>query len=76
AWQKDQPGMVARVATLLGNRNINIAEMRVGRKGVREQAVMILILDDLPSPDVLEEIPKISGITRACLVVLEADRSR
>lgn len=47
---KDQPGMVARVASILGDNNINISTMSVGRQGPRESAVMVMTLDDpLPS---------------------------
>ncbi|HMO22369.1 MAG TPA: phosphoglycerate dehydrogenase, partial [Candidatus Melainabacteria bacterium] len=42
----DQPGMVAKVATILGQQDINISTMGVGRLGVRKDAVMVMTLDD------------------------------
>ena len=41
-WQRDRPGVVGRVGTLLGSLNVNIAEMQLGRAKARERAVMVL----------------------------------
>ena len=66
----DKPGVIGRVGTLLGNNNINIAGMNVGRDKVRGGAVMVLALDD-PIPDeVLAQIRQIDGISVAKAVVL------
>jgi D-3-phosphoglycerate dehydrogenase len=66
----DKPGVIGKVGTLLGNNNINIAGMNVGRDKVRGGAVMVLALDDPTSDDVLERIRKIDGISTAKAVVL------
>jgi D-3-phosphoglycerate dehydrogenase / 2-oxoglutarate reductase len=66
----DKPGVIGRVGTLLGNNNINIAGMNVGRDKVRGGAVMVLALDD-PIPEaVLAQIRQIDGISVAKAVVL------
>lgn len=72
---KDKPGMVARVATLLSEENINISMMQVGRK-VRGQAggesIMILNVDDPVTVKILKELQKIDGIYDAKYVNLKA----
>jgi D-3-phosphoglycerate dehydrogenase len=69
---KDQPGMVAKVATVLGEQDINISTMSVGRVGVRQDAVMVLTLDEPLAPKVLEILAKQSGIHTARFVSLDA----
>jgi len=66
----DKPGVIGRVGTLLGNNNINIAGMNVGRDKVRGGAVMVLALDDPISDQVLAQIREIDGISVAKAVVL------
>ncbi len=67
---RDEPGRIGAVGTLLGERGINIAAMQVGRRQVRGDAVMIVILDDpLPRP-VLEELRAIPGLSHAHYVDL------
>ena len=52
----DKPGMIGRVGTLLGNNNVNIATMQVGRKEAGGAAIMVLGIDK-PIPDeVLDEL--------------------
>ncbi|WP_317134385.1 hypothetical protein [Leptolyngbya sp. 7M] len=54
----------------VGNSNVNIASMQVGRKIVRGDAVMVLSIDD-PLPDgILTEITKVPGIRDAYTVTL------
>jgi D-3-phosphoglycerate dehydrogenase len=47
---QDKPGLVGRVGTLLGQHDVNISSMQVGRASPRGDALMILTLDD-PVPD-------------------------
>ncbi len=47
---QDKPGLVGRVGTLLGEHDVNISSMQVGRLHPRGDALMILTLDD-PVPD-------------------------
>jgi D-3-phosphoglycerate dehydrogenase len=67
---RDMPGIIGRLGTLLGNFNVNIASMQVGRQIVRGNAIMALSLDD-PLPDgLLQEITDIPGISDAYTVML------
>ncbi|NPA91763.1 MAG: phosphoglycerate dehydrogenase [Chloroflexi bacterium] len=52
----DQPGIIGKIGTLLGSRDINIAFMHVGRRAPRGEAIMVLGLDDPLPDDVLEEL--------------------
>lgn len=52
----DRPGMIGKVGTLLGESNINIAFMQVGRKAVGSVAVMVLGVDDPIAKPVLERL--------------------
>jgi D-3-phosphoglycerate dehydrogenase len=54
----DQPGIVGKVGTILGQNNINIARMEVGRAGRGQQAMILLSVDDPVKADVLDEIRK------------------
>jgi D-3-phosphoglycerate dehydrogenase len=47
---QDKPGLVGRVGTILGEHDVNISSMQVGRLHPRGEALMILTLDD-PAPD-------------------------
>lgn len=66
----DKPGMIGKVGTFLGEHNINIASMDVGRIKIGEKAVMVLNVDSAVSDDILKEIAKLEGIFGATLVKL------
>ncbi len=52
----DQPGIIGAVGTMLGQENVNIAFMQVGRDHPRGRAIMILGLDDPLAPEVAERL--------------------
>jgi D-3-phosphoglycerate dehydrogenase len=58
----DRPGLIGAVGTILGNNNINIASMQVGRKAPAGDAVMILAIEGAVGEDVLEAIKGVSGL--------------
>ncbi|MGI2296510.1 phosphoglycerate dehydrogenase [Paenibacillus sp. GXUN7292] len=62
--QKDRPGIIGRVGTLLGNSGVNIATMQVGRNEVGGSAVMILKIDKKAPKNVLESLFAIPEIKR------------
>jgi len=64
------PGIIGKLGSLLGDHNVNIASMQVGRKIVRGEAVMVLSIDD-PVPDsLLKSILEVEGINSANPVTL------
>lgn len=58
----DQPGMIGRIGSILGDEAINIATMQVGRKEAGGKAVMVLGIDNPASHKVLEQIAAIPNI--------------
>lgn len=64
----DRPGMIGKVGSLLGAREINIAAMQVARRQVRGEAIMVLALDDPVPAALLDEIRRLPGMGEARLV--------
>ncbi len=69
---EDKPGVIGRVGTLFGKNNINIAGMIVGRSGDKPGGIqlMLLLVDDPPNEEVLNEMVKLDGIIDATYVEL------
>ena len=67
---RDMPGIIGRIGVLLGQSNVNIASMQVGRKILRGDAVMALSLDDPLPEGLLDEVREIEGIRDAYIVRL------
>ncbi|MBI2773584.1 MAG: phosphoglycerate dehydrogenase [Chloroflexi bacterium] len=59
---QDKPGLVGRVGTLLGQHDVNISSMQVGRLHPRGEALMILTVDDPVADDVLASIKAFADI--------------
>jgi D-3-phosphoglycerate dehydrogenase len=64
----DQPGVVGKIGTLLGNGDVNISSMQVGRIRPRGEAMMILAVDEPLSPALLQRLLAESPIRAARLV--------
>ncbi|XP_010927510.1 D-3-phosphoglycerate dehydrogenase 1, chloroplastic [Elaeis guineensis] len=60
--QVDQPGMIGTVGTILGEQNINVSFMSVGRIAPRKHAVMAIGVDEEPDKGTLNKIGEISAI--------------
>ena len=67
---RDMPGIIGKLGSLLGEHNVNIASMQVGRKIVRGDAVMVLSIDDPVPAALLEALTAIDGIQEAHPVTL------
>lgn len=59
---EDRPGIVGRIGTILGEHDINIASMQVGRDAPRGRAMMILAVDDPVKPDLLALLRDVAGM--------------
>lgn len=59
----DQPGIVGRVGTILGEHDVNIASMMVGRDAPRGKAMMILTVDDPVEPPLLARLREVAGMS-------------
>lgn len=65
---KDKPGYVGRIGTLLGNAEINIATMKVSRNTRGDIALMAITVDDDIPEEIMESIRRMDGITQANLI--------
>ena len=60
---EDRPGVVGRVGSILGEHDVNIASMQVGRDAPRANAMMILTVDDKVSAEVMDRLRDVAGMT-------------
>jgi D-3-phosphoglycerate dehydrogenase len=67
---KDRPGMVGHLGTLLGKHKVNIANMSLTRDTAGGLALTVLNLDSAPPAGVLEELQKDADISNVKVVKL------
>ena len=67
---KDRPGIVGYIGTLMGKYNLNIASMSLSREKIGGQALTVLNLDGVPSAELLEEVQKDPDISNVRVVKL------
>ncbi|KAI3455699.1 hypothetical protein Pfo_012362 [Paulownia fortunei] len=60
--QVDQPGMIGRVGNILGENNVNVSFMSVGRTVKRTKAIMAIGVDEEPDKDTLKKIGEVPAI--------------
>ncbi|KAJ4813798.1 D-3-phosphoglycerate dehydrogenase [Rhynchospora pubera] len=60
--QVDQPGMIGAVGSVLGEQNVNVSFMSVGRIAPRKHAVMAIGVDEEPTKETLTKIGEIPAI--------------
>jgi D-3-phosphoglycerate dehydrogenase / 2-oxoglutarate reductase len=67
-WNKDRPGLIGDIGTVLGRRGINIAHMTWARMENAGRAIVVLSTDEQVDKTTLDEIKSIKGIEWAtCL---------
>jgi D-3-phosphoglycerate dehydrogenase len=59
---KDRPGVIAAVSTLLAKHDINIAGIELGRDQPRGRALMLVQVDEQVTPELLEEMRHTGGL--------------
>ena len=69
-YNVDRPGVIGKVGRVLGEQNVNIARMQCARTQKGENALLIIGLDDPPSPHVIETIKQEHDILSVRLVDL------
>lgn len=69
-FNRDVPGIIGQIGTLLGQNNINIAGMSFGREEKGGSAITVLNIDSAVPPKLLEEIRRSNNIQEAKLVKL------
>lgn len=60
--QVDQPGMIGRVGNILGEHNVNVSFMSVGRTRRGKKAIMAIGVDEEPGKDALQLIGEVNAI--------------
>ena len=70
----DKPGMVGRVGAMLGEADVNISAMHLARTRPREDALMILALDDDVPPAVEAAIRELEAVLDLWTIRLGRDR--
>src|SRR5262249_31113469 len=66
----DRPGIVGMVGTLLGEADVNISSMQLGRQRPRGEALMALTVDEPIPAEVLEQIRAVTGVAQIRVVRL------
>jgi D-3-phosphoglycerate dehydrogenase len=70
----DRPGMIAKVATVLGQAGVNISALQVARKEgavAGGESIMVFNLDNTLSDDVLKAIRQLEGIYGSLYICLD-----
>jgi D-3-phosphoglycerate dehydrogenase len=67
---RDEPGVVGTVGTILGEGGINISRMQLGLVPERAEAAMLVNIDRAPSTDVMERLRGLPAMISAQLVEL------
>jgi D-3-phosphoglycerate dehydrogenase / 2-oxoglutarate reductase len=58
---EDKPGMIAKIGAVLGDANINIAALQVGKRRQGDESIMLFNLDTPAEPDTLQAIQQVDG---------------
>lgn len=60
--QVDQPGIIGKVGSILGNMNVNVSFMSVGRTAPGKQAIMAIGVDEEPEKEALKLIGDMTAV--------------
>jgi D-3-phosphoglycerate dehydrogenase len=66
-YNYDKPGVIGSICSTLGNDNVNIARLHLGREQVDGKALVVLSTDSLVSEATMEKLkvlPHIISVTR------------
>jgi D-3-phosphoglycerate dehydrogenase len=66
---KDKPGFIGRLGTLLGGEKVNIASFNLGRSGPGEDAISLIEIDGTIDDAVLTKVSGLEGVVQARRVV-------
>ena len=67
---EDKPGVIGNVGTLLGENNINIARLHLGRESVGEEAVSVWNIDTPLPQELMQRLTELPYIISAVMVKL------
>jgi len=55
-YNYDKPGVIGNIGTTLGNSNVNIARLHLGREQADQQALVVLSTDSAVPEDILQKL--------------------
>ena len=67
---QDRPGMIGKVGTILGEADVNISAMQVGREAPRGEALMIISVDEPVSADVMARLRAVENVNSLRVIQL------
>ena len=67
---KDRPGIVGYIGTLMGKYKVNIASMTLSRNEAGGEALTVLNLDGVPPQELLDEVAKDKDISNVKVVTI------
>ena len=67
---KDRPGLVGHIGSLMAKHNVNIASMSLSRDQAGGQALTVLNLDQVPPQALLDELAKDQDVSNVRVVKL------
>lgn len=67
---RDVPGVVGQVGSLLGKGGVNIAGLELGREGIGKRAVSLFHVDDPVPDEILAELRELPEVLNAALLQL------
>lgn len=70
---RDVPGVIGRVGTLLGNAGVNIAEYHQARMAQGGEALAVVTLDGPPPPEASAQLLELPDISRVTVVSFRGD---
>jgi D-3-phosphoglycerate dehydrogenase len=65
---RDRPGLIGAIGQVLGEGDVNIAEMQVGRDAPRGRAITAVRVDDPVSAELADQLRRIEGVSELHLV--------
>jgi D-3-phosphoglycerate dehydrogenase / 2-oxoglutarate reductase len=65
---KDTPGVIGKIGTVLGQCNVNVAGMHLGREHQGGKALALLLVDNPVKNDVIDQVRQIDNIITAKVV--------
>ncbi|MEA2518315.1 MAG: D-3-phosphoglycerate dehydrogenase / 2-oxoglutarate reductase, partial [Chloroflexota bacterium] len=71
---RDRPGMIGRIGQILGEADVNISAMHVGRSAPRADALMVLALDEDVPVEVADAIRGHEAVIELWAIRLGGDR--
>jgi D-3-phosphoglycerate dehydrogenase len=61
-FNRDEPGVLGRVASFIGEQHVNISRLYLGRKKIGENAVALIQLDQKMSEEGVRGLEKLTGV--------------